>query len=76
MTWRLDLWDRFQTATFWWMHAMVCLWLLFAFILLFSGSLYALSISGIRTLGAITPLGGTAFILAWFLLACHLFRGR
>jgi uncharacterized membrane protein len=33
MTWRLDLWDRFQTATFWWMHAMVCLWLLFAFIL-------------------------------------------
>jgi uncharacterized membrane protein len=33
MTWRLDLWDRFCTATFWWMHAMVCLWLLFAFIL-------------------------------------------
>jgi uncharacterized membrane protein len=33
MTWRLDLWDRFRTATFWWMHAMVCLWLLFAFVL-------------------------------------------
>ena len=33
MTWRLDLWDRFRTAAFWWMHAMVCLWLLFAFIL-------------------------------------------
>lgn len=33
MTWRLDLWGRFQTATFWWMHAMVCLWLLFAFML-------------------------------------------
>ncbi len=33
MTWRLDLWDRFRTADFWWMHAMVCLWLLFAFIL-------------------------------------------
>jgi uncharacterized membrane protein len=33
MTWRLDLWDRFRTAGFWWMHAMVCLWLLFAFIL-------------------------------------------
>ena len=33
MTWRLDLWDRFQAAAFWWMHAMVCLWLLFAFLL-------------------------------------------
>jgi uncharacterized membrane protein len=33
MTWRLDLWERFQTLTFWWMHAMVCLWLLFAFVL-------------------------------------------
>jgi uncharacterized membrane protein len=33
MVWRLDLWDRFRTASFWWMHAMVCLWLLFAFIL-------------------------------------------
>lgn len=30
---RLDLWDRFQTVDFWWMHAMVCLWLLFAFML-------------------------------------------
>ncbi|MBS0274352.1 MAG: hypothetical protein JSR55_08115 [Proteobacteria bacterium] len=28
-----DLWDRFRTAGFWWMHAMACLWLLFAFIL-------------------------------------------
>ncbi|MGH7222762.1 MAG: hypothetical protein ACRELF_06020, partial [Gemmataceae bacterium] len=26
-------WDRFRTASFWWMHAMVCLWLLFAFVL-------------------------------------------
>jgi uncharacterized membrane protein len=31
MVWRLDLWDRFRVAAFWWMHAMVCLWLLFAF---------------------------------------------
>lgn len=29
----LDLWDRFQSASFWWMHAMVCLWALFAIIL-------------------------------------------
>jgi uncharacterized membrane protein len=30
---RLDLWDRFQAAQFWWMHAMVCVWLLFVFVL-------------------------------------------
>jgi uncharacterized membrane protein len=33
MTWRLDAWDRFTTGGFWWMHAMVCVWLLFAFAL-------------------------------------------
>jgi len=33
MTAKLDLWDRFRMAEFWWMHAMVCVWLLFAFIL-------------------------------------------
>jgi uncharacterized membrane protein YgdD (TMEM256/DUF423 family) len=44
-------------------------WLMLAGILLFSGSLYLLSVSGIRWLGAITPIGGTAFILAWALLA-------
>ena len=33
MAWRLDLWDRFRMAEFWWMHAMVCLWLLFTFVL-------------------------------------------
>lgn len=30
---RLHLWDRFHDLAFWWMHAMVCLWLIFAFIL-------------------------------------------
>jgi uncharacterized membrane protein len=33
MIWRLDLWNRFQSIAFWWMHAMVCVWLLFAFVL-------------------------------------------
>lgn len=33
MVWRLDLWDRFRMAEFWWMHTMVCVWLLFAFVL-------------------------------------------
>ncbi|HVC51426.1 MAG TPA: hypothetical protein VND87_05345 [Stellaceae bacterium] len=33
MTERLGLWDRFRSAEFWWMHAMVCLWLLFSLVL-------------------------------------------
>jgi uncharacterized membrane protein YgdD (TMEM256/DUF423 family) len=53
----------------------VC-WLLVAGVLIFSGSLYALSISGVRALGAITPLGGTAFIAAWLLLAWEFVRAR
>lgn len=44
-------------------------WFLFAGIILFSGSLYALSLSGIRKLGAITPLGGVAFLVGWVLMA-------
>jgi uncharacterized membrane protein YgdD (TMEM256/DUF423 family) len=50
-------------------------WLLCAGILLFCGSLYALALSGVRMLGAITPLGGLSFIAAWFLLAFWLVRG-
>jgi uncharacterized membrane protein YgdD (TMEM256/DUF423 family) len=38
-------------------------------IALFSGSLYALSLTGIKWLGAITPLGGVAFLLGWGCLA-------
>ncbi|HBL12504.1 MAG TPA: DUF423 domain-containing protein [Cyanobacteria bacterium UBA11162] len=38
-------------------------------IALFSGSLYALSLSGIKWLGAITPFGGVAFIVGWGCLA-------
>lgn len=43
--------------------------LLLAGIVLFSGSLYVLAITGIRTLGAITPFGGVSFIAAWAVLA-------
>ncbi|WP_151735420.1 DUF423 domain-containing protein ['Paenibacillus yunnanensis' Narsing Rao et al. 2020] len=43
--------------------------LLIAGIILFSGSLYLLSISGIKVLGAITPLGGVCFIAGWICLA-------
>jgi uncharacterized membrane protein YgdD (TMEM256/DUF423 family) len=49
--------------------------LLLTGIVIFSGSLYALAMSGIRTLGAITPLGGLSFIAAWFLLSWALLRG-
>ena len=49
-------------------------WLMFAGILLFSGSLYALSMSGARWLGAITPLGGMAFMTAWTLFAISAFK--
>ena len=38
-------------------------------IILFSGSLYALALTGIKILGAITPLGGLSFIVAWVYLA-------
>ena len=44
-------------------------WLFVIGILLFSGSLYALSLTGIRLLGAVTPLGGLAFIAGWACLA-------
>lgn len=43
--------------------------LLGAGILLFSGSLYALALSGVRGLGAITPLGGACWLAAWIWLA-------
>ena len=33
MVWRLDLWDRFRAAGFWWMHAMVGTWLIFVLVL-------------------------------------------
>ncbi len=43
-------------------------------IVLFSGSLYALSISGQRWMGAITPIGGLAFIIGWIVLAWSAWR--
>jgi uncharacterized membrane protein YgdD (TMEM256/DUF423 family) len=43
-------------------------WLLLAGIIIFSGSLYILSLTGIGVLGAITPIGGVAFIIGWIML--------
>ena len=44
-------------------------WLMLAGIVIFAGTLYTLALGGPGWLGAITPIGGTAFILAWLLLA-------
>jgi uncharacterized membrane protein YgdD (TMEM256/DUF423 family) len=43
-------------------------WMSVIGIVLFSGSLYILSVSGIKILGAITPLGGLAFLISWILV--------
>ena len=51
-------------------------WLLLAGIVLFSGSLYLLAITGVRTLGAVTPFGGASFIAAWVTLAVCAFLTR
>ena len=50
-------------------------WLFLAGTVLFSGSLYALALSGIRWLGAVTPLGGLAFLAGWLCLALAARRG-
>jgi uncharacterized membrane protein YgdD (TMEM256/DUF423 family) len=50
--------------------------LLLSGIILFSGSLYALALSGNRMLGAITPIGGIAFIAGWLVLAWAALKAR
>jgi uncharacterized membrane protein YgdD (TMEM256/DUF423 family) len=49
-------------------------WLFLAGILIFSGSLYLLALSGERWLGAITPIGGGLFLAGWVLLAVGVWR--
>ena len=44
-------------------------WLFIVGTAIFSGSLYALSLTGVKILGAITPIGGVAFIIGWGVLA-------
>jgi uncharacterized membrane protein YgdD (TMEM256/DUF423 family) len=53
----------------------VC-WLLTAGVLIFSGSLYTLALTGVRSMGAITPIGGLCFIAAWLLLAYYFIAQR
>jgi len=51
-------------------------WLMLAGIVLFSGSLYLLALTGVRLLGAVTPLGGIAFIAAWATFVVSLLRDK
>lgn len=50
-------------------------WLFVAGTLLFSGSLYALALTGVRQFGAVTPIGGAAFLAGWLLVAWTIARG-
>ena len=49
-------------------------WLLFVGTLIFSGSLYILIYSGVRWLGAITPIGGVLFLAGWACLTIYAFQ--
>jgi len=49
-------------------------WLMFLGIILFSGSLYLLSLSGLKWFGMITPLGGLCFLAAWALVIFFAFK--
>ncbi len=50
-------------------------WLFMAGTILFSGSLYALALTGIKAFGAITPIGGMLFLAGWLMLAVGAMRG-
>ena len=54
--------------------ARAALWAFILGILLFSGSLYALVLSGIRSLGAVTPFGGVSFLVGWVALTLAFLR--
>jgi uncharacterized membrane protein YgdD (TMEM256/DUF423 family) len=55
--------------------AQTAAWMFQIGIVLFSGSLYALALSGVKGLGAITPIGGLAFLAGWLWLAWTAWRG-
>jgi len=65
--WAMDRWPSPQVV---WAG-----WLFVAGIVLFSGSLYLLALTGARWWGAVTPLGGLAFLAGWVCLAWGVARG-
>jgi uncharacterized membrane protein YgdD (TMEM256/DUF423 family) len=65
-----------RTGTFAEGSASTVCWLLSAGVLIFCGSLYTLALTGVRTLGAITPIGGVCFIAGWLVLAYYFIAQR
>jgi len=68
----VGLLQHFQKQTFF----SVAGWGFLIGIVLFSGSLYLLAVTGIKWLGTITPIGGVAFLFGWFWLVVSLLKGR
>ena len=68
VAWAASRWPSSATTAAGWLFALGTL--------LFSGSLYALALSGVRALGAVTPFGGLAFLAGWALLAWAAIRGQ
>ena len=64
-------WSRWPGAAATWAG-----WLFVAGTVVFSGSLYALVLTGVRGLGAVTPIGGVLFLAGWAALALAALRGR
>ncbi|HEY0011292.1 MAG TPA: DUF423 domain-containing protein [Allosphingosinicella sp.] len=58
------------------LRARAAAWLFGAGILLFSGSLYLMALTGLRALGMVTPVGGLLLILGWAALGLAAIRGR
>jgi len=67
VTWAGTQWPGASTA--------VAGWLFTAGIVIFSGSLYLLTLTGTRWLGAITPIGGVALLAGWIVLATASVKG-
>ena len=57
-------------------YAALAGWFFSAGIVIFSGSLYALALSGVQALGAITPVGGVALMIGWVLMIIAAVKGR
>jgi len=64
-------WARWQRRVF-----AVAGWLFAAGIVIFSGSLYVLALSGVGWLGAVTPLGGATFLAGWVCLGLGALRAK
>lgn len=68
VAWLVDKWP--EQVLFTWAG-----WLIVAGVVIFCGSLYALALSNVRWLGAITPIGGVAFLSGWLCLILGVWRG-